>query len=69
LAGSPEPKLPRHHLYLVVENNKARCDHWLLRDLLRSDADARARYAALKAFHRRATGIPTLRLDLSQTIV
>jgi GrpB-like predicted nucleotidyltransferase (UPF0157 family) len=40
--------LPAHHLYLVVENNRAHLDHWLLRDLLRSDRDARARYAALK---------------------
>jgi GrpB-like predicted nucleotidyltransferase (UPF0157 family) len=41
-------ELPEHHLYLVVENNKAHLDHWLLRDLLRDDADARARYAELK---------------------
>jgi GrpB-like predicted nucleotidyltransferase (UPF0157 family)/quercetin dioxygenase-like cupin family protein len=40
--------LPPHHLYLVVENNKAHLDHWLLRDLLRDDADAREGYAALK---------------------
>src|SRR5207249_11047827 len=40
--------LPRHHLYLVVENNRAHLDHWLLRDLLRQDADARTRYARLK---------------------
>jgi GrpB-like predicted nucleotidyltransferase (UPF0157 family) len=40
--------LPAHHLYLVVENNKAHLDHWLLRDRLRSDPDARERYAALK---------------------
>lgn len=40
--------LPEHHLYVVVENSKAHLDHWLLRDLLRRDADARARYAALK---------------------
>ena len=40
--------LPAHHLYLVVDNNRAHLDHWLLRDLLRSDPDARARYAALK---------------------
>ena len=44
----PGPGLPPHHLYLVVEDNKAHLDHWLLRDLLRSDPDARARYAALK---------------------
>lgn len=40
--------LPPHHLYLVVENNKAHLDHWLLRDLLRADPEARERYAALK---------------------
>ena len=40
--------LPRHHLYLVVENSRAHLDHWLLRDLLRDDGDARERYAALK---------------------
>ena len=40
--------LPMHHLYLVVEDNKAHLDHWLLRDLLRSDAEARERYAELK---------------------
>jgi GrpB-like predicted nucleotidyltransferase (UPF0157 family)/mannose-6-phosphate isomerase-like protein (cupin superfamily) len=40
--------LPRHHLYVVVEDNKAHLDHWLLRDLLREDATARERYGALK---------------------
>lgn len=40
--------LPRHHLYLVVEDGKAHLDHWLLRDLLREDGEARARYGALK---------------------
>jgi GrpB-like predicted nucleotidyltransferase (UPF0157 family) len=40
--------LPPHHLYLVVENNRAHADHFLLRDLLRQDSEARARYAALK---------------------
>jgi GrpB-like predicted nucleotidyltransferase (UPF0157 family) len=40
--------LPPHHLYVVVENNKAHLDHWLLRDLLRADPEARYRYAALK---------------------
>ena len=43
-----EQGLPPHHLYLVVENNRAHLDHWLLRDLLRKDAEARQRYAALK---------------------
>jgi GrpB-like predicted nucleotidyltransferase (UPF0157 family)/quercetin dioxygenase-like cupin family protein len=40
--------LPPHHLYLVVENNRAHLDHWLLRDLLRGDAEARRRYGDLK---------------------
>lgn len=44
----PDDDLPAHHLYLVVENNKAHLDHWLLRDRLRRDPDARDRYAALK---------------------
>jgi GrpB-like predicted nucleotidyltransferase (UPF0157 family) len=46
VAGSPE--LPEHHLYLVVKDNRAHLDHWLLRDLLREDAGARARYSDLK---------------------
>lgn len=41
-------RLPDHNLYLVVQNNKAHMDHWLFRDLLREDAEARARYEALK---------------------
>jgi GrpB-like predicted nucleotidyltransferase (UPF0157 family) len=40
--------LPPHHLYLVVEDNRAHSDHWLLRDLLRNDPEARQRYASLK---------------------
>jgi GrpB-like predicted nucleotidyltransferase (UPF0157 family) len=40
--------LPAHHLYLVVENNRAHADHWLFRELLRADPDARALYAELK---------------------
>jgi GrpB-like predicted nucleotidyltransferase (UPF0157 family) len=43
-----EPTLPQHHLYVVVENNRAHLDHWLLRDLLRQDQQARDRYAILK---------------------
>lgn len=43
-----EQDLPAHHLYLVVDGNRAHLDHVLLRDLLRADPDARARYAALK---------------------
>jgi GrpB-like predicted nucleotidyltransferase (UPF0157 family) len=44
----PEKSLPEHHPYLVIENNRAHVDHWLLRDLLGEDAKARDRYAALK---------------------
>jgi GrpB-like predicted nucleotidyltransferase (UPF0157 family) len=47
-AGPAGANLPRHHLYLVVENDKPHLDHWLLRDLLREDPAARARYAGLK---------------------
>jgi GrpB-like predicted nucleotidyltransferase (UPF0157 family) len=47
-SAPPGAGLPRHHLYLVVENNKAHLDHWLLRDLLREDPASLARYAALK---------------------
>ena len=43
-----EPSLPRHHLYVVVENNRAHLDHWLLRDLLRQDQTARERYGDVK---------------------
>ncbi len=41
-------ELPAHHLYLVVEDNKAHMDHWLLRDLLKVDPEARRLYAELK---------------------
>jgi GrpB-like predicted nucleotidyltransferase (UPF0157 family)/mannose-6-phosphate isomerase-like protein (cupin superfamily) len=47
-AAPDDVDLPRHHLYLVVENNKAHMDHWLLRDLLRGDPVTRDEYAALK---------------------
>jgi GrpB-like predicted nucleotidyltransferase (UPF0157 family) len=40
--------LPAHHLYVVVENSKAHIDHWLMRDVLREDVEARSRYAELK---------------------
>jgi GrpB-like predicted nucleotidyltransferase (UPF0157 family) len=40
--------LPVHHLYVVVENNKAHLDHLLLRDALRENPEARDEYAALK---------------------
>jgi GrpB-like predicted nucleotidyltransferase (UPF0157 family) len=47
-SASKDRGLPRHHLYLVVENNKAHIDHWLLRDTLRADPEARRRYGDLK---------------------
>lgn len=40
--------LPAHHLYVVVENNKAHVDHWLLRETLIEDVAAREEYASLK---------------------
>lgn len=43
-----ESELPAHHLYVVVDGSRPYLDHVLLRDLLRSDASARSRYAALK---------------------
>lgn len=52
-----EPFSSEHHLYVVVENNKAHLDHVLLRDLLRSDPVARRRYESLKRKNaRRARG-------------
>lgn len=41
-------ELPAHHLYVVVDGNKAHLDHVLLRDLLRRDDEARDDYGALK---------------------
>jgi len=40
--------LPAHHLYVVVEDNKAHVDHWLFRDTLIADGVLRERYATLK---------------------
>ncbi len=40
--------LPVHHIYVVVENNRPHCDHWLLREQLIGDPALRDRYAALK---------------------
>ena len=42
------PELANHHLYLVVENNRAHCDHWLFRDELIDSSTLIERYAALK---------------------
>lgn len=47
-APPKESDLPPHHLYVVVEDNRAHQDHWLLRDLLRSDPASRDRYGASK---------------------
>jgi GrpB-like predicted nucleotidyltransferase (UPF0157 family) len=47
-AGPDDIELPRHNLYLVVNDNKAHIDHWLLRDVLRSEPEARRRYGELK---------------------
>jgi GrpB-like predicted nucleotidyltransferase (UPF0157 family) len=46
--ASGQVELPPHHLYLVVENNRAHLDHVLLRDLLRADPEARRQYDELK---------------------
>jgi GrpB-like predicted nucleotidyltransferase (UPF0157 family)/quercetin dioxygenase-like cupin family protein len=51
-----EEGLPAHHLYLVVENNRPHADHFLLRDLLRQDAEARARYALIKRRNAQLAG-------------
>ena len=47
-APPPVDELPPHHLYVVVEDNRAHQDHLLLRDLLRAEPASRERYAALK---------------------
>jgi|SRR5665213_1446876 len=41
-------QLPDHHLYLVVEDNRAHADHWLLRDALIDDPELIERYTAIK---------------------
>jgi GrpB-like predicted nucleotidyltransferase (UPF0157 family) len=46
---APEtPRLPQHHLYLVVINNRAHCDHWLLREALIDNSHLIDRYARIK---------------------
>jgi GrpB-like predicted nucleotidyltransferase (UPF0157 family) len=47
-APPPDADLPPHNLYLVVEDSTAHRDHYLLRDLLRADPEAREHYGALK---------------------
>ncbi len=49
-------ELPEHHLYRVVDRNRAHLDHLLLRDLLRDDPTARQRYAALKRENAQIAG-------------
>lgn len=44
----PPDTVHYHHLYVVVDGNKAHQDHVLLRDHLRTDAVDRERYAARK---------------------
>jgi GrpB-like predicted nucleotidyltransferase (UPF0157 family) len=46
--GLPADTAHYHHLYVVVEGNKAYVDHVDLRDHLRADAGDRERYAARK---------------------
>ncbi|GAA0936914.1 GrpB family protein [Kribbella koreensis] len=46
--GLPAEVARYHHLYVVVDGNKAHRDHVMLRDRLRVDPEALARYAALK---------------------
>jgi GrpB-like predicted nucleotidyltransferase (UPF0157 family)/quercetin dioxygenase-like cupin family protein len=48
LKPTEDQGLPPHHLYVVVENNKAHLDHWLLRDVLRTEPETCKSYAALK---------------------
>ena len=46
---APEtPHLPAHHLYLVVENNRAHADHWLFRDAMIDHPELIDRYAEIK---------------------
>jgi GrpB-like predicted nucleotidyltransferase (UPF0157 family) len=47
-AAPAEAPLPVHHLYLVVENNRAHADHWLFRDALMENPELVLRYAAIK---------------------
>lgn len=44
----PPDAVHYHHLYVVVDGNKAHQDHVVLRDHLRADAADRERYAARK---------------------
>ncbi len=52
----PGAGLPPNNLYAVVEDSKAHMDHWLLRDLLVEDPQARERYAALKRANAERAG-------------
>jgi GrpB-like predicted nucleotidyltransferase (UPF0157 family) len=55
-AAPADLALVRHHLYLVVENNRAHSDHWLLREALRHDPEAKDAYATLKRANVEASG-------------
>jgi GrpB-like predicted nucleotidyltransferase (UPF0157 family) len=46
----------RHHLYLVVENNRAHSDHWLLREALLRDSDLSEAYGQVKRANVEASG-------------
>ncbi|MGH9046868.1 MAG: GrpB family protein [Acidimicrobiales bacterium] len=46
--ASGDSPLPVHHLYAVVENNRAHIDHWLLRETLVEDPDVANAYGELK---------------------
>jgi GrpB-like predicted nucleotidyltransferase (UPF0157 family) len=52
----PDSTFARHHLYLVVENNRAHSDHWLLREALLREPEARDAYAQLKRANVEASG-------------
>lgn len=65
IAGREAFQLPTdavhyHHLYVVVAGNKPHRDHLVLRDRLRADPEARARYA-----ERKRELAPLLRTDRS----
>jgi GrpB-like predicted nucleotidyltransferase (UPF0157 family) len=54
--AATELALPAHHLYLVVDGSRPYLDHVLLRDLLRRDPGARARYEQLKRHNAQRAG-------------
>jgi GrpB-like predicted nucleotidyltransferase (UPF0157 family) len=52
----PDGPFARHHLYLVVEDSRAHSDHWLLREVLLADPEAREAYAQVKRANVEASG-------------